>query len=239
MKIRAVFFDAVGTLFSVRETVGAIYSSVARPYGGRLSPAALDAEFREGFTRTGRLDYAKHPRETWDRLEKRWWYDLVKDVFTHAGDLPTPFESYFQDVYENFENHENWILYPEVPETLRLLKDEGLILGVISNFDRRILPLCDGLGLSPWFDSIHLPRDVGAAKPDPRIFQAALSRHQLLPREAIHVGDHRVEDVEGARASGMTPILIHRNGKAGEVDGERIGSLLELPGLIGKEFGRN
>ena len=238
MKIRAVFFDAVGTLFRVRETVGAIYSSVAKPYGGRLSPADLDEGFREGFSRIARLDYSKHARETWDPLEKRWWYDLVKDVFTHAGELPTPFESYFQDVYESFENYENWILYPEVPETLRLLKDEGLILGVISNFDRRILPLCDGLGLSTWFDSIHLPRDVGAAKPDPRIFQAALSRHQLLPGEAIHVGDHPEEDVEGARASGITPILIHRNGGTGEVDGERIGSLLELPGRIGKRFDR-
>ena len=230
MSLSALFFDAVGTLFHVRGSVGGIYAEVARRYGVEVSPEILSREFREAMAKGRGPDYTHHPRESWDQAEKDWWAFLVSRVFLASGRPPEPFDDYFDEVYRAFEDPGRWELYPDVQDTLRTLKDRGLILGIISNFDRRIFPLCRGLGLMEWIDSVHLPRDVGAQKPDPRLFQAALSFHRLLPHQAVHVGDHPVEDEAGARGAGLRALRIDRHGVPTE---GVVGVLRRLDELIG------
>ena len=210
--IKALFFDAVGTLFKVRGTVGGIYAEVAGRYGVHASAPELDEGFKRGFKKIDRLVYENFPREQWDQAEREWWFHLVHEVFSGLNRIPEPYETYFEDVYRTFQDPRSWEIYPDVLEHLTILKKRGYIIGIISNFDRRIFPICNGLGLTECVDSIHLPRDVGAAKPDPRIFQAALTQHQLLPHQAVHIGDHPVEDVDGAKLAGLIPVLIERNG---------------------------
>jgi putative hydrolase of the HAD superfamily len=223
---KALFFDAVGTLFAVRGSIGKIYSEVAQRYGANAAPSTLDNGFKMAFGEMERLAYESYPREEWDRVEKEWWFRLVRRVFQKQGRLPDPYDAYFEEVYRTFEDWRCWEVYPDVPESLRRWKKEGYIIGIISNFDRRIYPIAEGLGVSGLVDSIHLPRDAGAAKPDRRIFEAALSRHRILPEEAMHVGDHPLEDVEGARGAGLTPVLIERTG--GRKEAGSIRTLSEL-----------
>ena len=72
---------------------------------------------------------------------------------------------------------------------------------------------------------------VGAAKPDPAIFTAALERAGARPEDAVHVGDSLEKDVAGARAAGIRPVLLCRDGDPpGGV--EAIGTLSELPSLL-------
>jgi HAD superfamily hydrolase (TIGR01509 family) len=72
--------------------------------------------------------------------------------------------------------------------------------------------------------------EVGFAKPHPGPFQAALAHLGLAPRDAIHVGDSAQEDVAGAQAAGVTPVLVDREGSAVAPQGVRlIHSLTDLP----------
>jgi putative hydrolase of the HAD superfamily len=226
--IQAIFFDAVGTLFRVRGSVGGIYRETAGRYGVIVSPEVLDEGFRSAFNKMDRLDYCRTSREAWDDAEKGWWRSLVHEVFSETSSVPDPFDVYFEEVYRAFEDPRQWELYPDTLKTLQALKEQGYLIGIISNFDRRIFPICEGLGLSPWLDSIHLPRDVGAAKPDGRIFHAALTRHGLQPHQAIHVGDHPTEDRDGARASGLIPFLLDRG--TSQDEGEAV--ITELSHLL-------
>ena len=94
-------------------------------------------------------------------------------------------------------------------------------MGIISNFDSRIYEVCKALKIYTFFDSFTLSSEVGAAKPDPKIFHFALKKHHLIPEEAFHIEDSREEDVGGAFSAGMNSILINRSGNFGKKKGEK------------------
>ena len=91
----------------------------------------------------------------------------------------------------------------------------------------RVLRAC---GLDRFFDSVHISTRVGAAKPDPAIFQAALNYYGIEPGQTWHVGDSLREDVEGALAAGLKAFLIDRRGEQRSAAGYV--SLSSLPQLL-------
>ncbi len=86
-------------------------------------------------------------------------------------------------------------------------------LALISNFDHppHVHRLLDELALRPFFDAVVVSGDVGVKKPDPAIFAPALKQTGLATDEALFVGDSPEDDVAGARAAGLRPVLIRRS----------------------------
>ena len=121
--------------------------------------------------------------------------------------------------------------YPEVAGVLRELRVRGHALVVVSNWDCSLPGWLEGAGLRDLLDDVVSSAAVGAAKPDPAIFAAALERADARPEDAVHVGDSLEKDVAGARAAGIRPVLVYRDG--GPPGGvEAIGTLSELPSLL-------
>lgn len=89
-------------------------------------------------------------------------------------------------------------------------------LGIVSNFYGNLAEVCADLGIRPFFDCLVDSSLVGAMKPDPRIFQAALDRLDVKPRETLFVGDNVSRDLKGAQALGMPHVWISAAG-AGEL----------------------
>ena len=115
-------------------------------------------------------------------------------------------EGYFEAVYAHFAQPGVWSAYPEVGEVLDALRGQGLALGVISNFDRRLYAVFDDLGLTRFFDHIVISSEVGADKPDPFIFQHALELFRRRPAGG-HARRRRSEARLG-RGSRRTACLI-------------------------------
>jgi putative hydrolase of the HAD superfamily len=112
---------------------------------------------------------------------------------------------------------------------LKALKQRGLVLGLISN----IIIGGAGAGLESCLDFVVTSKEVGANKPEPPIFLAALERAGVSAPEAVYVGDQYQTDVLGARGVGIRPVLIDRFDLETEVsDCPRIHSLVELPGYL-------
>jgi putative hydrolase of the HAD superfamily len=84
------------------------------------------------------------------------------------------------------------------------------------------------LELEPLLDGIVTSAGVGARKPAPAIFEQALALVGASPDQAIHVGDNLDEDVAGARAAGIEPVLIRRDGGARVAGVRMISTLAEL-----------
>lgn len=103
-------------------------------------------------------------------------------------------------------------LFDDVLPALELLKGRGVILGVISNLRRDMDELCRQLKLDPYLDFCVTSLEAGAEKPHSPIFLAALQRAHVSAQEAVHVGDQYQADVEGARAVGIIPVLLDREG---------------------------
>lgn len=209
-QIKAVFFDAAGTLFETREPVGQTYARIAREYGVYTNAGAVDAAFRRAFRAASPLAFGPG-REAAElrRLEREWWHDLVAQTFDGLGQFSS-FNSYFTSLFDFFSDPAHWTADPDAIQVLRTIRERGLVLGVISNFDYRLYRILEGLGLSPWLDSITISSEAGYAKPSPRLFEAALERHRIAPAEALHVGDSEHLDIAGASAAGLAAVLINR-----------------------------
>src|SRR5262245_50419440 len=133
MAIRAIFFDAAGTLIQPVRRVGESYALLAKQYGVEISAAEIAARFRSCFHLAPPLAFLNVPAARIDGLEREWWKNLVRRVF-EPRDRFQGFDDYFTELFAYFAQPEAWALYPEVTETLQILKSRGLALDVISNF---------------------------------------------------------------------------------------------------------
>lgn len=230
MTIKAIFFDAAGTLIKPARGVGESYAAIAAKHGKQVSPGEISERFRACFDAAPRLAFPGASEEIIGELERDWWKSLVARVFTPWNPFDD-FEGYFAELFDYFASPNAWALYPDVLETLNALKERGLFLDVISNFDSRLVGILDGLGVGALFENVFVSSRVGYAKPDPQIFRAALQRHDLKPEHALHVGDSATHDLRGANEAGLTGILIERRGSAATAP-DRIQSLKSLLSLL-------
>jgi putative hydrolase of the HAD superfamily len=209
-QIKAVFFDAAGTLFEPREPVAETYTRIAHAHGVAANYDVIGSAFRRAFHEAPPLAFGvgRKPQEL-RRLERDWWRRLVAMTFAGLGEF-ADFEVFFNSLFGFFAEPAQWVADPEAAPTLSMLRERGLRLGVISNFDYRLYHILDGLGLSRWFDSITISSEAGYAKPSVRLFETALEQHRVAPCEALHVGDSAHLDLAGASAAGMAAVLINR-----------------------------
>jgi putative hydrolase of the HAD superfamily len=123
--------------------------------------------------------------------------------------------------------------YPEVVGVLGALRAAGLRLVVVSNWDVSLHEALAQTGLTPLLDGAISSAEVGAAKPAPAIFERALAlAGGVAPAAAVHVGDDVGADVVGARAAGIAPVLVVRNGATGPDGVTTLGDLQALPALL-------
>ncbi len=116
--------------------------------------------------------------------------------------------------------------YADAAPAVAALRAEGVKVAVVSNWDVSLHGVLARLGLS--FDAVLTSAEAAAPKPHPQIFAAALARLGTAPADALHVGDSVEEDVGGARAAGVEPVLLARDGEAAPAGVRTIASLEEL-----------
>jgi putative hydrolase of the HAD superfamily len=121
-------------------------------------------------------------------------------------------------------------LYDDVAPALADLQAAGLRLAVVSNWDVSLVPVLERLGVAGDFEAVLHSAGVGASKPDPKLFEAALEQLALPADAVLHVGDDPVNDLEGAARAGVRAVLIDRRGRHPNADA--ISSLSELAPLL-------
>ena len=206
--IRAILFDAAGTLFHLTKTVGDHYALVGREVGLDLDAQQLERGFHAAWKQMPRRPAVDGPRENDD---KGWWRDLVNRVFDQVAPALSKLDrdNFFEVAYEHFAEAGVWELYPEVPEVLEQLRSR-FQLAVISNFDGRLRFILQNLGISKYFFWVFISSELGADKPDPEIFRRALKVIHLKGNEVIHVGDDPERDWKAAVAVGLSVFRLDR-----------------------------
>jgi putative hydrolase of the HAD superfamily len=126
--------------------------------------------------------------------------------------------------------------FNDAPGALTALRELGLILIVVSNWDSSLSAVLDRVGLSSRLHGVVTSAQVGARKPQRAMFERALELAGTSADEAVHVGDNLTEDVEGARAAGIEAVLVARE-EAGPSETFQIRSLSELPALLRPQSG--
>jgi putative hydrolase of the HAD superfamily len=233
MALRAVTLDAAGTLIEVAEPVGETYARVAARHGLHVNAATAEEGFRRAFGAAPPLAFPGASPTRLGAHERAWWYAIVRQALGGAARGPA-LDACFEELYAHYATAAAWRVFPEIHGVLAALRARSLRLAVVSNFDGRLGPLLDGLGVGALVDSVIVSSHAGSAKPDPVIFGTALAALDVRAAETLHVGDQPVEDVLGARGAGLRAALVtgDRSPPALPPGAVRLASLAELPALV-------
>jgi putative hydrolase of the HAD superfamily len=206
--LKAIFFDAVGTLFYLTKRVGDHYAIVGEEIGLKLDADKLDRAFVSAWNQMPQRPPIDGPRENDD---KDWWRTLVDLVLDQTAPSLNEIDrdNFFEVAYEHFAEAGVWELYPEVIDVLEKLAPQ-FQLAVVSNFDGRLRFILEHLGISKFFRHVFISSELGADKPDPEIFRHALKFIRLEPNQVLHAGDDAERDWKGATTAGLSIFQLDR-----------------------------
>jgi len=206
--LKAISFDAAGTLIKLTRSVGENYAYVGEQIGLRLNAEQLDAAFRPTWKALPSRKAIGGPR---DDDDKGLWHDIVFRVLDRAapGLSALDRDNFFEVAYEHFAEAGVWELFPDVVEVLAELQPRYQ-LAVISNFDGRLRFVLEHLGVRKFFKHVFVSSELGADKPDPEIFRRALRIMEFPPEKVLHVGDDPVRDWRAAELAGLKVFKLDR-----------------------------
>jgi len=203
--LRAVLLDAGGTLFVERRPRARMYADAARRQGLVCDEAAVARAMAEV--------HAALPVRVGGsfRYTRPWFERFIVEVFTRVGGREPPADL-APELFAAFADPASFRVFDEVVPLLDRLRRARLRLAVVSNWSPTLDKLLDGLGLASGLDVVVSSGREEVEKPAPGIFTIALERLGVPAAAALHVGDDRVKDVEGARAAGLHAVLLDRSG---------------------------
>jgi putative hydrolase of the HAD superfamily len=197
---RAVFLDALGTLVELEPPWISLRDRVPAEVSDKRLREALRAEMAY---------YRDHAHEGRDDAS-------LADLRERCAALVSE-ELGIEITAEELVEAIRFDAYPDAVPALRELRNGGRRLVAVSNWDCSLPRVLERCGLGDLLDGAVSSAVAGARKPDPAIFEPALELAGCAPEEALHVGDTREEDVAGARAAGIRPLLIDRGGADGDI----------------------
>jgi putative hydrolase of the HAD superfamily len=198
--VRAVFLDALGTLVELEPPWSSLRAQV---------PAEVSDQQLEDALRAEMTYYRDHAHEGRDETSLAALRERCAAIVSEKLGIEISVDELVEAI--------RFSVYPDVVPALSDLRDRGLRLVAVSNWDYALPRVLDRCGLDGWLDGTVTSAGAGARKPDPAIFAAALELAGTGPDEALHVGDTPEEDVEGARAAGIRSLLIDRTGNTGDI----------------------
>jgi len=228
--IKAIFFDWFNTLARYEPPREELHSQALRKFGIEVSPEKiLPGVLTADMYFFG--ENANSPVEKRDRKERAEVYTRYQKIILSEAGVKADQEllAKVMNKVEQLFKGITFTLFDDVLSTLETLKEQRFTLGLLTNLAQDMSPLCHKLGLESYLDFVVTSQQVGADKPEPPIFLAALDRAKVEASQAVHVGDQYKLDVVGARGVGINPILIDRYDLYPEVsDCSRIRDLTEL-----------
>ncbi|XP_064405075.1 haloacid dehalogenase-like hydrolase domain-containing protein 3 [Halichondria panicea] len=213
---RLVTLDITNTCIRIATSPGFHYAKIGREFDLNLDPQQLDSAFRKSF----KAHNLSHPcfGAQQGLTSRDWWRMVTTELFVQVGvDSNELNEKLATRVFDDFAGPANWEVFPDVEPSLKKIKQAGIVLGVISNFDERLESIITALGIRQYFDFIIASVYTKCAKPNPRIFEMALQECSGIEANAsVHVGDDYELDYLAAKNFGMKSLLLVREGTSKE-----------------------
>lgn len=224
--VRAVLFDAVGTLLVPRPPVAEVYHAHARRFGSSLGREEIARRFAAAFARQEAIDRAAGDRTSEPRERERW-RAIVAETIHDANDA----DGLFDALWNHFALASHWRLFDDAPAAIARARDSAGVVGMASNFDARLHGIVANMaGLAP-IARVFVSSELGWRKPAAEFFRAIEAALGLRPEEILLVGDDVENDHRAAAAAGWRAVLVDRSGKEADASwpaAYRVASLLDL-----------
>jgi putative hydrolase of the HAD superfamily len=202
---KGVLLDAFGTLVELEPPAPFLVEEISRRWGVTIAVAEAEAAFAAeiGFYKAHHLE--GRDETSLSELRRRCAGVLHGALPAAARERVDPGQ-----LVPAMLASIRFRAYPDVPAWLAVLRAAGLKLAVVSNWDVSLGEVLQRAGIAELFDCVVTSAAVGAAKPDPAVFERALECLGLGPEEVVHLGDSPDLDLPGAAAAGIEAILINR-----------------------------
>ena len=178
----------------------------------------------------------KENRDVADIIKNK---EIIDSLFPHRPEEWR--QTVAKEIHDAFWSlsYPNWTLRNDARTTLAELSRMGLKMAIVSNHhDTNLSRYLESLGIGQFFSYVVTSMQEGARKPDKRIFIKSLMLLQVQPEEAIFVGDSLKHDIAGARAAGLSSILIADGVSIDSPGGIKpdytVRNLSEVPGIISR-----
>lgn len=211
--IKAIFYDLDGTLRFHNPPSRTLFADEAARHGITTTPAdrlrtTRWEHYYFGGSEEVHADAKAYPER------KPFWVNYSRRQLIMLGASAEQAERLAPILHEYMNDHNTPedMLLPGVLETLKILKEAGIMLAVVSNREEPFHEYLQKLGLAEYFHFSLAAGEVQSWKPDKVIFEHALRRAGLQAHEVVYVGDNYYADVLGARNAGIEPILIDADG---------------------------
>jgi putative hydrolase of the HAD superfamily len=202
--VRAVFFDAIGTLLFPQPSAIEVYGSVAARRGLQLSSGEIRSRFIAAYQTEETADKSANWITSEAREESRW-QQIVGATLKGVADP----DACFREHFDHFARPDAWSVNADAAFVLARLRERGLVLGIGSNYDSRLLSVLDGIPvLSPLRDRVAISAAIGLRKPARGFFREIVRRAGCEPGEVLFVGDDYGNDYQGAINAGLKAILL-------------------------------
>ena len=203
--IRVVMLDAVGTVIYPRPSAAEVYATHGRQFGSRLDTETIADRLQESLQQLA----TDCGNTTDEAREYARWKTIVTQVF---DDVPNAGGTLFQNLWHHFAQAEHWCVYDDVPAAWADLEALGLPIGIASNFDARLPPICNQLAPLDRHQHLFYSSRVGVAKPHPNFFHTIQQTLDLPAHAILLVGDDVRNDFLGAAEAGWQSVLLDRTG---------------------------
>jgi putative hydrolase of the HAD superfamily len=221
-----VLFDAGDTLLSPAPSFQGRFVAVAAEHGLPLEEAVVDAAVAAA------VRAVEWPSDWTDPATQRsFWVGFYRHVLADLGHAEDGLEL-AEALFRSFSDPAGYKLFDDARPALDALAGRGIKLGVVSNFEPWLQDVLALERVDHLFAAVAISGKLGVAKPDPEIFEYALEQAGAAPGATVHVGDQLVSDVDGARAAGITPVLIDRHARHPDPGAHRVTTLTELVDLL-------
>jgi putative hydrolase of the HAD superfamily len=227
--VRAVLFDAVGTVLHPAPPAAVAYYQAGRQFGSRQDPTEVAERYDLAFRRQESFDQSSDDGRTDEARERRRWRQIVSDVFDDVRDA----EGLFQHLWAHFASPAHWGVFSDVAAAWEELARMNLIIGLASNFDSRLAAVCEGHEPLTRCQHVFVSSRLGVRKPHQGFFAAIERSLNLPPDQILLVGDNLQTDYQAALAAGWQSLLISRESPP-PADVAGISDLGQLLPLLGQ-----
>jgi putative hydrolase of the HAD superfamily len=202
--IKAVFFDAVGTLIFPEPSPAKVYVRLAQKWGTEVEELLVRKRILEAFQQQEIID----SQNDWKVDELREW-DRWKSIVRYSLPEVKAIDECFQELWDYFRTPLAWRIHPETKEVLTQLTGRGILVGMASNFDGRLAELLKGIEiLEPLANRCVISSWIGWRKPSKGFFNEVIRLAKCEAKEILFIGDDYRNDYQGALDSGMQSLLF-------------------------------
>jgi putative hydrolase of the HAD superfamily len=225
MPVRAIFLDFGGTLVEALPEPFYAFLPVLERFGLSVTRDSWTAADRKVWPQLSPLQYSSLGKTP------SFWDVVHSEVLRELG-VTEDREQLVRALHDAVTSPEWHRPFPEAESVMNDFRSEGIPLHLVSNNTDYLIEILSRLRWSDYFDSVTYSQEVGAEKPDRRIFEVATRRAKCVPRDGLFVGDSWEADYLGAIRAGLRGIWLNRRLTPRPVPCEWVDSLAAIRRLL-------